>query len=98
MNIFLAKTCISPADIIWRLAKSYRLDSRKQGQTLNTNLAPTYADLAWHSDTHVHVMAKSDKSAYLGLAERVKVTIGGCVGWNGSAYLLYTSDAFSIWR
>ncbi|NOK59309.1 MAG: hypothetical protein GFH27_549283n231 [Chloroflexi bacterium AL-W] len=35
MNIFSAKTHTSPADIIWRLAKSYRLDSRKQGHTLN---------------------------------------------------------------
>ena len=113
MNIFSAKTCTSPADLIWRLAKSYRLDSRKQGQTLNTNLAVTYADLVWHSGTHVHVayrkhisfhdsyvtyilegkntptvlqeigtyaehvMAKSDESAYPGLAERVKVTTGG---------------------
>ncbi|MEM8535285.1 MAG: hypothetical protein AAGF95_30900 [Chloroflexota bacterium] len=35
MNIFSAKTYTSSADIIWRLAKSYDLDSRKQGQTLN---------------------------------------------------------------
>ena len=37
MNIFSAKNYTSPADIIWRLAKSYRLDSRKQGQTLNVH-------------------------------------------------------------